>query len=560
MTLRLFLLLLIGLWSGSTANAQTPNRKLNRSWPDAPKVELEWAPRPGKKTIRWTTAEPEWTVEQGRRHARITKRVNDTAFLVWFEQFKGIDATRVTVAAINGFAFAGPRYFKRYSIHVEGNRPEVIEGRHVILPRGALIRRFFTGRQNAMLREWRYVHANKPVPKWAVAGAQRDTAKRTEFPFRDQNGVAIDIGPYNFFWNNRGLEDSHGGWGVGPFHGGPDDWLACAAGRQNREAEMLLAFQRPIWMLADDFEALEVQAAYWMGRTRAHDPAEYQYEVDDWCPYAKRLSVFRFADHTHLSRGTSGAAAIAKWDVFAVECLGAVLNDFKVAQSLNRVIGKDENGRPIHHPGAKQGNHLLFPLWKKIEVFDGPQNGAGDRGLAHKLRLLRWCRPYFPKEKLEPWEDGMRALVRVLADDYGITGGGNAPGWASEAGSVLTEPLKIPYAYTFHQQLVAYECQRFGGLDDIGEKAARFLTRRPPSIFEVRKGKPRDNVFDRHNSADKHQRDKKWAYEAYGNFTHDVLNGFSSARAFLERQTDAGVNGASQDLDNTPRHLWEDGL
>ena len=535
-------------------------RTSEQDWPSTPNLQLEWDPRGPTSTLTWKLDEVLWQATDLGRAARVTQRIDDVAFLIWLEQFDGVDATRVTVAAINGFANAGPRYFERYTIQLEGRAPQTIAGRHVILPRGALIRRFTLGPQESVLREWRYVHENKPVPGWAVEEANKDTAARYAFPFRNQSGVPVDLGPYNFFWQNQSLSDSHGGCGIGPFHGGPEDWLQCATGRKNREAEMLLDFQRPIWMLADDFTPLRLAVPYWMGRTPLHEPAEYQYTLDDWCPYAQRLSNYRFADHTHLSRGTSGAAAVAKWDSFAVECLSAVLNDFKTAESLERFSGVDEQGQPIRHPGARQQNPLLWPLWLKIEYYDGPDSYAGDRGLGHKLRLLRWCRPYFPREELEPYEEGMRALVRKLADGYGVTSGGSDPTYPGETGGVLSKPLIPPYSYTFHQQLVTYECQRFGGLSDIGERAARFLGPRPPRFFELRPGGPNDRVLSRNHSADKDQTNKMWAYVGYGNMTHDMLVAHKSPAEFLREMSGYGVNGSSQDLDCTPRHVWEPGL
>jgi len=527
-----------------------------------PAVRVEWQPRGAKQALEHTfELQPEdWVRNDSGRSARLTQRIDEVAFLVWFEEFDGVSATRITVGAINGLQNAGPRYFQRYAVRVGDQVLADIRGKHVILPRGALLRRTSVGPRATLLREWTYVQENRPVPDWAVAAAHKDTASRYALPFRNLRGEAVNLGPYNFFWTNKGLEDSHGGWGVGPFHGGPEDWLQCAAGRKNREAEMLLGFQRPIWMLDDDFEPLELQVPYWMGRTLQHEPPQYQYELDEWCPYAATLARYKFADYTHLTRGTSGAAALAGWDVVAHECLGAVLNDFKTANSLTRVVGEDDEGNPILHPGALQKNALLFPLWKKIETVKGPTSSGGDRGLAHWLRLLRWCRPYFPAEELEPWEEGLRQLVRGLADQYGVTYASTNPRYLSEPGGPLTVPLEPPYCQTFHQQLVTYECQRFGGLDDIGEKGARFLTARPPAYFEVRPGKQSDTVRDRHSTADPRQEEKLWSYGAYGNFTHDLLMGFDSPKAFVAEMRSRGVNGSSQDIDCTPRHVWEPGL
>jgi hypothetical protein len=227
---------------------------------------------------------------------------------------------------------------------------------------------------------------------------------------------------------------------------------------------------------------------------------------------------------------------------------------------MTRVVGEDAQGEPLLHPGALQENPLLWPLWKKIEEAHGPTSSGGDRGLAHWLRLARWCRPHVPEEERLAHEDGLRALVRGLSDAHGITGAGPRPAWPGEPGGRLSAPLEPPYCLAFHQQLVTYECQRFGGLEDIGEKGARFLTPRPPYVFEVRPGKPGETVLDRRHSADERQADPMWAYEGYGNLTHDELLGWRSASEFLAAMRSRGVNGGAQDLDQTPRHLWEPAL
>lgn len=546
----------------STAAAQPALAAVPNVWPSAPDVTIRWRSRGASadETLIVFPRAKDWVVVDGRRHARVAHRLDDVAMIGFFEQVEGHDATRVTVAAINGLPDVGPRYFKRYSVHVGSHELERVEGRHVILPRGALIRRAVVGPDAAAIRDWSYVQDDRPVPDWAPAKAAADTAKRYAFPYRDHKLDPVFLGPYNFFWPNKSLADSHGGWGIGPFHGGPEDWLTCPEGRANREAEMLLEFQRPIWMLDDEFQPFEPQCAYWMGRTQEHEPPQYQYTLDDWCPYAELLSRYKFADHTHLSRGTSGAAALAEWDVFAFECLRAVLTDFKTANSLRHYVGRDEDGKPILHPGAAQPHPLQFPLWKKVETANGPTSRGGDRGLAHQLRLLRWCRPHFPAGELAPYEAGMRRFARRLADQYGVTHAVADQPWLEDPNGQLSSPLNPPYAATFHQQLVTYEMARFGGLTDLAHKGRQFLTPHPPSYFEVRRGRPADTVRDRHSTADPAQETPYYAYQAYGNLTHGVLLGYDDAATFLYEMGTRSLNGYSQDLDNVPRELWQPGL
>jgi len=469
------------------------------------KIAIGWDPRGD---------EPYETHEIRSGGERSECRIDGVAFVVWVEDFagQGLEARRVTVGAINGYAGRGPAYFERYRVEVEGQPLADLRGQHVLLPRGALLRRGWYGPDARAVRSWTYVEDARRAPSWAAKQALEDTASER-----------VTVGPYRFFWSNEDLGDSHGGQGIGPFHGGPDDWLTCPEGRQNRELEFLLEFQRPIWFLGP-----QRPQPYWMGRTEQHELEGYRdWEVDEWCPYAARLRRFKFHDHTHLSRGTAGAAALAQWDVVARECLLMVFEDFKMAHDLER-------------PVEREDNHLLWPLWRKIEVAGGPASSSeGDRGLAHRLRLLRWCRPY---AETEPWASAMREWTRKLSDQYGVTSAGTNPPWAASE-------ITPPYCYTFGQQLVCYEMARFGGLDDLARRLRRFLTPRPPVAFEVRDGAPDDTVNERAGT-------KERAVPSYGHFTHGVLLTHANASTFLQGMRWRDVNGSSQDLDNTPRELW----
>lgn len=507
-------------------------------WPAAPLVTLLYDSR-DDSPVTVTVRPGEWEARPNRRFSKVGNTIADTQFVVWFEQIADIDATRVTVAAINGLEGVGPAYFEQYSIEVGDKVVDDITGRHVIPPRYALFRRASVGAEAETLTNWTWLPSDPDLPAWAPDAARKDTENRTSFPFRDHGGNPVELGPYNFFWANRSLGDSHGGWGVAPFHGGPDDWLICPEGYRNREAEMLLAFQRGIWFLDANYEPFTPIAPYWMGRTDAHEPPGYRYEVDDWCSYASTLVRYKFPEASHLSRGPAGAAAVAPYDIVGEACLEMVFTDFKTAHSLDP-----------EHPGALQGNFLLAPLVTKIARTSGPGNG-GDRTLAHKLRLLRWCRPYFDTAS---YDAAMRTWVRRLSDRYGVQNSGATP-WALNP-SVLTEPLEAPTCYTFHQQLNTYEIGQFGGLDDIYEAGVRFLTARPPSAFELRDGGDADTVLLRRHSATAAQADPKWSYTAYGHMTHGVLLTHDTPAAFLQNMAGRGVNGSSQDLDCTPKSVW----
>lgn len=480
----------------------TPRSRTTRG---PPRLGVVWVPRNGP-TDRFALGHGE--VSQVDRQG--------LAFRLYKQRVDGLDAWMVTVAAINGYAGRGAADFHEFRITQNGKTLEAIRGRHRIIPRGAIIRRFYLGPDAEEARGWGWVSDPRPAPSWANAQALAELGK-----------FSREVGPYRFYWPDVNLGNTHGGQGIGPFHGGPDDWLTTPGGRRLREHQMLAAFQRPIWLLGDAPEE-----PYWMGRTTPHRLKGYNQVGDDWCPYGKKLDEVRFADHTHLSRNTAGAAALAKWDLFARDCLLTTFRDFQAANSLTRPV--------------VQGNHLLWPLWKKVEAASGPHNSEGDRGLAHQLRLMRWCRPYLPAEELEPYEKAFRTWVGKMASVYGYT---------RTSGGVVgsAKHLVPPHIQAFHQQLNLFEFQHFGGLDHFAELLGQHLTPQPAWWFEARDGGPHETALDRNGS-------EKPSHAAYGAMTHGVLIEYETPAELLAANQGRGVNGSSQDLDNVPRWMWEPGL
>jgi hypothetical protein len=431
-----------------------------------------------------------------------------------------LDADMLTFAAINGYEDRGCAYFEQLTLDLPDGaigEPLDLTGRHVILPRGAIIRRYWVGPDAKEASEWGWVHDPRPVPEWAAAECDRAMMKPP----------AITAGPYSFFWPFKSLSSSHGGQGVGVFRGGPEDWLTCPEGRELREREMLQEMQRPIWILGD----LPDQP-YWMGRTLPHRLKGWDEDPDDWCDYAEKLNGIRPADHTHLRRGTGAPFALAGWDAFARDCAHNAFRDFQCAHRLE--------GDGVYD------YRLLDPLPVKVADTDGPLNSEGDRGLAHMMCLMRWSRPYEDPFVLGQYEDLYRQWVRKMAHpDYGYTRI-STPIHGSAA------PLVAPYGYVFHDQLVLKELQEFGGLDDIAEKLGKYLTATPPMFYEAREGGPRDTVHDRNTKGE--------GPAPYSAMTHGVLLDFDNAEDLLHDMQFRGVNGSSQDLDSVPREIWEAGL
>lgn len=473
----------------------------------APPISVVWAPREGVPTS--------FTFDAG---AYAEEKRDGIGFRCWVTKAPDLKAWMVTVAAINGYKGRGVAYFEQLQVSTIGAQLLNIRGRHVILPRGAILRRFYLGPDAAAMEAWEWVDDPRPFPAWAPERALAALGK-----------TAGQVGPYRFHWAYKSLSNSHGGQGVAPFHGGPDDWLTCGPGRRLREKELLSAYQRPIWLLGPT-----PAEPYWMGRTMAHRLQGYNEDPDGWCSYAQELNTWRPADHTHLSRIHGAAGALAKWDPFARDCLLASWKDFKAANSLDRP--------------KESSQSLLWPLWAKVEAAAGPLNSEGDRGMGHWLRLMRWLRPYVKAEELDPYQDAYRTWIGKLGDRYGLTRISGGPNHGSPAPGV--EP---PHVQAFHAQLNLYEFQHFGGLDDQAERLAAYLTPLPAWYFEVRYTPQTTTALDHGQSANS-------GYPAYGTMTHGVLQGYASPTHLLKASEDRGPNGASQDLDCIPREIWEPGL
>ena len=476
----------------------------------APPIQIEWVPRDGDPA----------TLD--RFHGERSQVDHDgLGFRVYKQKAGDLNAWMVTVAVINGYRGRGPAYFENFRIAHNEKTLERIGGKHVIIPRGAIVRRFWLGADADQAKDWAWVDDPRPTPTWANEQALAEVGKYSR-----------TVGPYDFYWPDTDLSNTHGGQGVGPFHGGPDDWLTCPGGRRLREHQMLASYQRPIWVL----EPVADQP-YWMGRTKLHRLKGYRGVPDDWCPYGKKLDVVRFADHTHLTRNTAGAAALAGWDLFARDCLEVTFTDFEAANSLTREV--------------EQGYHLLWPLWKKIEVANGPANSEGHRGLAHLMRLVRWCKPHLPSERVKPYEEGLRQWARKLAHPvYGYTCTDNQDILDPDNDYKLV--LEKPTIQTFHQQLCSYAFHRLGGLDDIVFSLNAHLTPTPPWFFEAREGGMADTCLER-----KGFRPGPADYSA---FTHGVLLNYDNPAQLLADAAKRGVNGSSQPMDSTPRAIWEPGL
>lgn len=495
---------------------------------DEPIVSGLYAPRNRREPVQlinFHQGDAEWQLRNGRRFKRLEARISGVLMKCWMEQAEGISATRITFAAVNDRQGVGVAYFRELKFEVNTTPVVGVSGKHCILPRGGLVFRRFAGVDADLLRDWTYA-PTMPHPDM-IQEARADTAKRASLPFRDQNGYAVDLGPYQFAWSFSNLDDSHGGQGVGPYGGGADDWATFPAGYANREQEMLMEAQRPLWLEPDGLER-----PYWMGRTREHRLVGWNEVPDNWCYYGKRLDDYRAADHTHLWRAYRAAAALAHLDIFAEDWLLVVWKDFKLAHHLDRPV--------------VQGNSLLHPLWKRIEDADGP-SGAGDRGLAHKLRLLRECGPYIHVSDIVDYTAALTNWVENLSDEYGITYS------RTDGGQTWLPPVQKPWVYGFHALLNLFEFQFIPALDEHTDSARAFLAGVPPKAFELRDGGPRDTAYDRVHV-------KPNDLPMYATMVHGVWFDGMTAEKFLSDMKGRGMNGASQDLDNVPRDLWEEGL
>lgn len=380
-------------------------------WPTVPDVRIGLDPRgpPAEQLLELAGAAAEWTIETGWRHSTAYAELADLAVFTWREQWAGWDATRVTVAVVNGFPGRGTAYLEGIRIEVAGAAPLARAERDCILPRGTFLRRFFVGPQADALRAWQHVEPAGPTLEWIPAVCETGRARRA--------AEAKAVGPYLVgdpnVQGSSSLPGSHGGRRLAPYWGGEDGHQAtCREGlRAMAEGWLFAAARSPVALLERGTGAWRnPRASYWPGSTIGHEPPGYAIAqlkpggeavflpLDGWCPYEAELRTYRPHDHTHYRRAFAEAAGVARHDVAARWFLAMLWGNLAAwLDGAPSTVGLLQWGPQLLEVPAHQGD------------------SRGGRGWGHTLGCFLAAEPWLPAELAGPsWGGTWReALARI---------------------------------------------------------------------------------------------------------------------------------------------------
>lgn len=380
-------------------------------WPQAPAVRVRLLDREEQLEQRLLGPPQTWVEEDRWRWSEERVLLAGVALLVWREQFDRADATRVTVALVNGVPGRGTAYFRGLQVEVEGKPVWRLEGQHCIVPRGILARRAFHGPDAARLMSWAMIRDRLPgwTPAWAGARCAEDLAR-----LRTMQSGEHAVGPYRIgdpiVRESSSLGGSHGGWKVAPYGGGSLSWYAGAIeGWQLAEEQFLRTMARsPIAILSPtDLQPYNPRVEYWLGRTIPHELPGFRDAPDDWCEYGQFLFRFRPHSYSHLWRQVRDAAQLARYDAAARWFLLTSWHDCTLW---------------LESGGAGSDNHLFWPL-EKLVATTPPGQGAGwaNRGFAHVVRCFLEAEPYLPQEQALSWRERLvGALRHVIVPGTGV--------------------------------------------------------------------------------------------------------------------------------------------
>lgn len=382
----------------------------------------------------------------------------DLGVFSWQQRWPGFDASRITVAIINGFEGVGLRQPK-IEIQVDG-KTALHEPNCYMPPRQPLWERYYVGPDAARIRRWEHYREPAPVPAWlrllCQKGAQ-SLAKSSAY-----------IGPYLCAHAAAGasLRDfaAVGGEGVGPYS---NEWP-----RQCREG---LAWKSDEWrawanrarLARIDRETLDpitLRVPYWPGRNPVNEAEGWRditvipANAASWAPALfnpTNPTGFAPPDISHLWRMISAASCVAFDDPAAQWYLTLVWAD--VASWLD---------------GDFAEHNLLQPIAQLMKGASDVGNSNGGRQLAHAIGCYLAAEPWLTPDKLVrpytggPWAGALEELVTHYAiDANGITHAAPATAWPAGGGEqaeIAAGGLTDPICRVFEQDMLAARARDLG--------------------------------------------------------------------------------------------------
>jgi hypothetical protein len=410
---------------------------------------------------RWALNSEAWTYEGDFRFLVLRRLVNNALLLVTFEQFKGFDATRITVAWKNAFAGTGAIVFDDLKVTYGGREisTPLEEGPHAIQPRGTFVRRYHVGPDSYKLEGYMHIEPVKGYPVWApgmcLQGLQQQTTPAN----------AMQIGPYTIgdpgVKGSSSLDGSHGGWEVGPYHFTAEGWQRCSRhGYRWAESEFFNTLARSPLAAYDPETLLPVNKhqPYWSGRASCTlDGFEEDLEAQAKVPYLKKLQGYEAPADSHAHRMTGSAAMLAPKDVFArIVLVEHYWHDFT-----------------LWLDGGESGLSYFQPYWQVIRDHSPHQGWSrGGRGFAHAVGCFKMAHPYLLGSKRgttgdaglvapgQTWWGALRDLIRHVARLNGIVHSSGQDG----------KYPNVQKAVRSREVDLLYPGMVFLGLDDLAEK------------------------------------------------------------------------------------------
>jgi len=379
-------------------------------WPRVPEVYVGLAARDDAlQDWTFTSGDLIWEVEDSYRHSTTYAILSDLTVYVWREQWRGYDATRTTIAIVNGFAGRGTAYLQVIKLAVDGILRFTSTSNNCILPRGTFLRRYHIGPDSDKLIRWEHVEPFGPTLDWIPALCEQG---------RQQSiNSALTIGPYRIgdpeVSGSGSLNGSEGGRRIAPFWGGEDGWQAtCREGLRWMAEDWFYTLARsPIALLDRAGMWRNPHVPYWAGSTVAHEPDGYEIvdvpldgspwkwkPLNGWCPYEAQLREYRAHDYTHYRRGYAAAAAVARHDIAARWFLTMLWGN--LAAWLD---------------GAPSDLSLLQHMPQMLATPEHEGDSRGGRGWGHTLGCFLAVEDWLPEELEWPSWGGtwLKALLTL---------------------------------------------------------------------------------------------------------------------------------------------------
>lgn len=404
--------------------------------PEWPAVKVTISPERGEPVTAKFDAPPRgvWTPEDGWFWAYAHTILAGADVHVWWEDTPA--GKWPTVWVQNGQARAGTLKFKTVAISIGPETWDWTGAEATILPSQAMP---MCSTRLPIAAHWKWCDPSADFPAWSENKAAVEIETRKDYRISGRPFWWADHSPSGPVPADPGAP---AGFGVGWYHGGPQDWLAGPTGKACRYAEMVAESWKALYRLDAQGAPQSVAAPYWSGRD--YDVNRIPgYEWDS--TRATDLHQHgRPADGPHFRRWYGAAAAIAKWSAPARFVCKAAWADVRSAWNLDGYQNQNDLLRGFQY--------LLNGTWGKDPATTGLR---GSRYLAHAVLCLADCWEWIEREERERYAIAFCQFFDQLGDENGVVNRDTS----GDTGQYVGQ-LKPPLCSMFHQALIVGAYQR----------------------------------------------------------------------------------------------------